>query len=369
MYLGYAAFMLCRNTLISTSATMVADPTLGLDTEGYGRLMAWHSAGAIVGKLVTGIGADIIGGRRMFLLALALTAAANVAMGMASSLFLFGFLNFFGQFFKAGGWPAMAKLIGSWYPKKSHGRVWSIISTSSRVGTIAAVLILGFLLSLVSWRTVFMISAALTGVIVVIGYFTLKERPEAVGLAPIEDEPAVDTPIKKVAHPFDHLTRGKACLAFATSARFWLICLSLAFLCIMMDFLNFIPLFLVQTLGAEPSDASMAGSAFPAGMFLALIATAIFYDRLTKKQLVYVLGGLLGISCLCVLLLWNLGNLPLPAGSGLYVAMAAIFLFGFSISPAYYIPMSVFFHCLWREALGVFDRSYRRLWLFGRPGV
>jgi len=33
---------------------------LGLDKEAYGQLMNWHSAGAIVGKLVSGLGADFI---------------------------------------------------------------------------------------------------------------------------------------------------------------------------------------------------------------------------------------------------------------------------------------------------------------------
>jgi len=33
---------------------------LGLDKEAYGQLMNWHSAGAIVGKLVSGLGADYI---------------------------------------------------------------------------------------------------------------------------------------------------------------------------------------------------------------------------------------------------------------------------------------------------------------------
>ncbi len=86
----------------------------------------------------------------------------------------------------------------------------------------------------------------------------------------------------------------------------------------------------------------MAMSIFPAGMFVALIATSILYDRLSKRQLVLVLGGLLCVSCLCVVLLWNLGNLPLPPQMNVPVAMATIFAFGFTISPAYYVPMSIF---------------------------
>jgi sugar phosphate permease len=31
MYVGYAAFMLCRNTVVAASPVLIEDPTLGLD--------------------------------------------------------------------------------------------------------------------------------------------------------------------------------------------------------------------------------------------------------------------------------------------------------------------------------------------------
>lgn len=146
MFAGYAALMLCRTTLIAASPTMVLDPKLGLDKAKYGRLMSWHSAGAIAGKLALGVGADKLGGRSMFLIAILFTAISTAAFGMTSGFLLFAVLNFFGQFFKSGGWPAMAKIIGDWYSRSKHGRVWSFISTSSRVGTISAGLLIGALL-------------------------------------------------------------------------------------------------------------------------------------------------------------------------------------------------------------------------------
>ncbi len=344
MYLGYAAFMLCRNTLIASSAAMVEDPALGMDTESFGRLMSWHSAGAIMGKLVTGPGADILGGRRMFLIALSLTALANVGFAFGSSFAAFAAFNFFGQFAKAGGWPAMTKLVRDWYPQQRYGQVWSIISTSSRVGTISAGLLLGYLLSLISWRAVFAVSAIVTGGVVVLLYFFLKERPEQVGLLPLadhQDDQTVDAGKVAVApHPLDTLTLPQACWQFARSARFWSICFSLVFLTIMMDFLTFIPIYLSTALSISSSQASMAGSSFPAGMFAALVLTSFVYDGLSKRSLIWTLGGLLAISCLCVLLLWRFDVVPLAGRTP--VAIATLFVLGLTVSPAYYIPMSVF---------------------------
>ncbi|MGI9472942.1 MAG: MFS transporter, partial [Rubripirellula sp.] len=344
MYVGYAAFMLCRNTLIACSAEMTSDPALDMNTEEFGRLMSWHSAGAIMGKLVTGPGADWLGGRRMFLIALALTAVANVGFAFSSSFFLFATFNFLGQFCKAGGWPAMTKIVGAWFPETRYGQVWSIISTSSRVGTIAAGLLFGYLLSLISWRNVFLVSAALTAGVTISLYFFLKESPEDIDLRQaasdeLDDEREADE-TAATPHPFDSLSLRQTCGRFAASGRFWFIGFSLIFLTIVMDFLTFIPIYLSEQLQISPSKASMAGSTFPAGMFAALILTSFLYDRLSKKQLIWALGSLLCLSCLAVTVLWNLSLVPATIRSP--AAIVTIFLLGLTISPAYYVPMSVF---------------------------
>ncbi len=329
---------------------MILDPTIDLDKESYGQLMSLHSAGAIAGKFATGIAADKLGGRRMFLLALALTAAANLGFAFCSSFVLMGALNFFGQFVKSGGWPAMTKIVGAWYPPDRYGRVWSIISTSSRVGTICAGLLLGFLLTFVGWRIVFGVTAVVTFAIVAAAYFLLYDSPEDKNLPPIEHDSneSSDDQEEHKPHPLDAKSLGQACVHFAASPRFWLIGFSLFFLCILMDFINFIPIYLTETIfGPEATEENgslggMASAAFPAGMFAALIATGFLYDRLSKFKLIFTLGGLLVAANACVILLWNVAKLPQEANTKLYIAMAEIFVLGFVISPAYYIPMSIF---------------------------
>ncbi len=77
-------------------------------------------------------------------------------------------------------------------------------------------------------------------------------------------------------------------------------------------------------------------------MFAALVATSFAYDRLSKRQLIMALGGLLVVSIMAVIVLWILPRLPIATSWRLYTAMVVIFIMGFAISPAYYVPMSVF---------------------------
>lgn len=353
MYIGYAALMLCRNTLAACSVGMMQDPSLNIDEASFGHLMAWHSAGAIMGKLVTGPGADLLGGRRMFLLALSLTAIANVGFAFSSTFTLFAAFNFFGQAAKAGGWPAMVQVVRSWFPSTRYGQVWSVIATSSRVGTIAAGLLFGFLLTLLDWRSVFLVSAALTAGILVVLYFTLKERPEDAGLPTLLEHERVsrsdyersndadtDTSPQTVQHALDQTTLWQACGTFAKSGRFWLIGFSIVFLTVCMDFVHFIPAYLASELNFSAASSSAAGTAFPMGMFAALLITSFYYDRLSKLQLIGVIGCQLLFSGAAVLLLWRLD--VVPEAMQAEVAIATIFLLGLAISPAYYVPMSVF---------------------------
>ncbi|MEM8945339.1 MAG: MFS transporter [Planctomycetota bacterium] len=337
MYAGYMALMLCRNTLIAASPAMIEDPTLGFDKETYGQVMSWHSAGAIAGKIVYGLGADRLGGRLMFFLVLSVTALSNVAFGLVSSLTMFKVFHFTGQFGKSGGWPSMAKLICHWYRPNQHGRMWSIISTSSRVGTIFAMLLVGSMIEYTSWRAAFFLTAGIAGMIAIAALLLLRERPQDVGLPPL-DEDATESR----THPLDSLGLAAACVKFVMSARFWLIGASVGCLTVLVDFLTFIPIFLRETLAVSQGGASMASTSFIAGMFVALIATGIAYDRFSKSQLVWVLGAMLLFACGCVLTMLSFPELDLSEAMRKNMAVVTLFAFGFSIAPAYYVPMSIF---------------------------
>ncbi len=337
LYAGYGSFMLCRNTLNAVSVAMIDDPLIAMDKAAYGQIISYNSLGAMAGKIVTGVGADIIGGRLMFLLALGLTAVTTAGFGLVSSFGLLAACNFFGQFFKAGGWPAMAKLIGNWYEPGKHGTVWSLLSTSSRAGTIAAGLVLGYFLKYFHWRTIFFIAAGLTLVVVTVIAFVLRERPEDVDLPPTSAADAACSSEPLPQHRFDHLGTLQALGAFCKSARFWLIGLGLAFLTMMMDIIYLLPVYFGESLGLPAGEAAMAGSAFPAGSFLALLAAGPIYDALSKRGHVFFLGGTLVVAVGCVVGIQNL-----PAGTGHWTVMSLLFLFGVVVSPAYYIPMSVF---------------------------
>ncbi|UPT74807.1 MAG: MFS transporter [Elusimicrobiota bacterium] len=182
MYAGYMGFILCRTAIYVASPAMVGDPALGLTKTAFGAILGWGTAGMVTGKLLSGAVADRLGGRTVFLLALAVTAACAGAFAVAGSFAAFCALNFAMLLCAAAGWPAMSKIIAAWYEPDRYGKVWGVISTSSRLSSVLSTLVLGRLLLLASWPKVFVAAAALTAVVIAAIALFLKRGPADAGL-------------------------------------------------------------------------------------------------------------------------------------------------------------------------------------------
>jgi OPA family sugar phosphate sensor protein UhpC-like MFS transporter len=343
MCLGYGMLMLCRTTVGVAGPAMLLDADLHLNTTIFGAILGWGMAGNLLGKLTNGVLADRLGGRKTFVLALCITATAIGVFGAvsgSSSFFLFYFLTLFA---KSAGWPAMANLIKVWFARQKHGRMWGFISTSSRASSVGATLLLSSLLLIVSWRGLFFVAAAITAVVVAVLLKFLKDNPSEVDVLP-SDSPETGTPFPDPTrrHPADELGTLAALGVFFRSPRFWLISISLMCLAVLFEFQVFLPLYLSESFELSPAEAGIASSVFPLGCLISVFAGGFVYDKISKKALIAALGGVLGLGLPCLTLLWMLPNISVNPRSELVLTIGTIFLFGCSISPAYYLPMSVF---------------------------
>ncbi len=338
MYAGYMGFILCRTAIYVGSPAMVGDPALGLSKTMFGAILGWGTAGMVTGKLLSGAVADRLGGRRVFLGALAIAAAAAGAFAVARSFAAFCALNFAMLLAASAGWPAMSKLIAAWYEPDRYGKVWGVISTSSRLSAVLSSLALGALLARAPWTAVFAAAAGVTLAAVLVISIFLKAGPEDVSLPP----PGKKEGEKAAPHELDGTTLKEALLHFARSGRVWLMCLSLMCTTVLMEVIGFLPLYLNETLGISPAQAATASSVFPAGCFVALLAGGFVYDRVPRSGRAALLGGMLAVSAACLAALLALGSLGLSPGAAFLATCAILFLYGVTVAPSYYLPMSVF---------------------------
>ena len=359
MCLGYGMLMLCRTVMGVAGPAMLADPTLSLDTATFGAILGWGTAGNLTGKLTTGVLADKLGGSRVFVWAVGLAAVATFIFGSLSSNIAFFALYFLTVFAKSAGWPAMANIIRVGFVQAKHGRVWGLIATSSRISSVVTTLLVSSLLFIMSWRGLFYMAGALALVSAFILPRYLKNAWQGFGTTTSNSETSPESVSDWVEdHPLSKLESRAAIGIFIRNPRFWLISLGVSSLAVLFEFQVFIPIYLSQTFSLQPAQAGIASSAFPLGCLVAVFGGGFIYDKLSKKNIVYAMGASLLIAILCLLSLRLLGEVDFGNSLELAFTVILIFVFGFAISPAYYIPMSVLFHRLWRQALwfiGWFD--------------
>ena len=343
MCLGYGMLMLCRTVVSVAGPTMLADPALSLDIASFGAILGWGTAGNLTGKLTTGVLADKLGGSRVFIWAVGIAAVTTFIFGSLTSNIAFFALYFLTVFAKSAGWPAMANIIRVGFVQAKHGRVWGFIATSSRISSVVTTILVSSLLFIMSWRGLFYIAGALALVSVFILPRYLKNSWQGIGVRTANLETSNESLANLVEdHPLSKTESRAAIGVFIRNPRFWLISLGVSSLAVLFEFQVFIPIFLSETFSLQPAQAGLASSAFPLGCLVAVFGGGFVYDKLSKKNIVYAMGTSLAIAVLCLLGLRLLGEVDFGNGLELILTISLIFVFGFAISPAYYIPMSVF---------------------------
>ena len=343
IYGAYAVLNICRTTVVISSPAMLDDPELELNKTMWGAILGWGTAGTLVGKLTTGVMADRFGGRKVFLISIGFCMLATAIFGMVSKVFFFSIAFFIAMLAKSAGWPSMANLIRSWYPKFWRGRIWGILSSSSMSSSLFTSLVMGSLLLVISWRWVIASSLPIAGIFVILLFFYLKQSPTDVGLEAmpsVEGDDNENNP--NATHHLDNASLGKALISFLKSSRFWLICISIMSLTILMAFQSFLPLYLKEMFNLSPGKAGIASSVFPLGSMFSVVIGGFIFDKLTKKQRIFVLGGMMTLATGCIITLLWLPESNIQETSLLSIGLSAIMVFGLMIAPCYLIPMSVF---------------------------
>ncbi len=342
MYVGYLMLMFCRTAFTTISPALVEDPTLFITTTHIGDILGYAALGSLAGKLLTGFFADRFGGRLTLVVALGGVALLTLAMGYSASFGTFAILIFCLQLLRAGGWPALTKLIGQWVPPHRYGRTWGLLSTASRAGVVIASLALGLLLTYTlgdidaatlapenpgGWRTV-PILAGVFGLLVVSGLWWAFPK-----------KPAAATPTTPSPRPLDLLATLRF---FGRADRFWLVCASLMCTTLLMALVSFTGLYLAQSFDVSAGEAATAATVFPFGCLVAVLLAGFVYDRLTRNHRTFFMGASLVGACLCIAgLIWITGA-PYDSNVRFGIALGLILLFGVCVAPAYYLPMSVF---------------------------
>ena len=329
---GYAGYYLCRSNFSVTLPLIIDD----LVARGWDANSAKVSLGALasigvfayaIGKFLSGGLADLIGGRRSFLIgtAGAISFTALFALGGGFPVFTMAWaLN---RLLQSTGWPGAVKLTSRWFSFSSYGAAMGVISLSYLFGDAAARRFMGWLIEHgVGWRGVFFAAAGVMSIIFIVNLLLLKESPREIG----ETEPQAN-PLNLVDEHEGSATGALkfALTAFLRSPAFWIVCfLSLGTTLLRETFNTWTPTYFTEVVGLSKAEAASKSALFPLFGGVSVLLAGLISDKLGRdgRALIILIGLLLSSAGL-----WLLGHARFggsPALPVLLVASVAFTLIG-----------------------------------------
>lgn len=143
-----------------------------------------------------GVAGSVLMNLMVFLCVMVAPSSAFIEKHLLTLLIVFWGIN---GFFQAMGWSPMVKVMAHWFPIEGRGKTMGFLGTCYMLGACVGQLLAIFIVTAYvsrfggDWRMVFAVPAVLFAATGVFFFFSIRNRPEDVGLAPV-DGPAARAP-------------------------------------------------------------------------------------------------------------------------------------------------------------------------------
>jgi sugar phosphate permease len=318
LFAAYASFYLCRANV--DASLPLLSRTFGYDKEQLGRLSSLAIGGYAVGKMSLGPLGDVVGGRRLMLLAVLGSVCASFGFGLSSSLVALTAFAAINRWFQSAGWAGVAHIAVREFEKEEHGTAMGWVSSSYEIGNALTLLLCGWLVRWdLGWRALFVVNPLL---FLVIGVVTTH----VIGRTATRPTPPA------LAGPATREESVAARIAWLLGRRPFWIALGLSFLLtfVRMGFLTWTPTFLVEVVtrhGGSVSGALLKSAVFPAAGVVGALLAGRFSDRFGPGRRAPVIAASLFVVVASVLALAHGGFADTTAILAL-IAVSGLFLLG-----------------------------------------
>lgn len=271
-WLLYAGYYLCRKDVKILQKLQGANSNLG----EVANLLVAFSLAYTLGHIVAGTLADKKGARKTALIGGLISASSTAAMipfHSHGSVFILQMLNGFGQGF---GFPALAKLLSSWFVRRERSMVLAWWSSSYSLGGIVATGLATWcatttLFSFGEWKNSYLLPSLLLTLLSFYFYNTTRDEPKDVGVPSPSDltDPSCDPGWRTV---FKHReVRAIAVMYFFLKMTRYAL-------------LFWLPLYLVQTVHLSDSLAGSTSALFELFGFVGAVLATYVSNRYFQER-------------------------------------------------------------------------------------
>ena len=184
-WLAYVGFYFTRKSFPVAKIGILEDPTIEITKASLGWIDGLFGVAYALGQFIWGMCGDKFGPRKVVLIGMFFSVIVAVAMGMSSTVILFGALFFCQGLCQSTGWAPLTKNVSYWFSRKERGRTYGFWATNYAIGGMLASMFAGYMaLVFLNWRFAFFMPAIVLAVIWLLFLLLQKNRP---GLPSIED--------------------------------------------------------------------------------------------------------------------------------------------------------------------------------------
>jgi OPA family sugar phosphate sensor protein UhpC-like MFS transporter len=190
-WLSYVGFYFCRKPFSAVKAPIAHET--GWSATTLGNIWAAYLITYALGQFVAAAMGSRLGPRRNVLLGMALSVGVTFAMGLTLSIPVMMALVAMNGLAQATGWSGNVGTMAGWFHKRERGRVMGVWSNCFTVGALTSGWVMAWVLGMhekdapAPWRMCFFVGAAVLAAMWGQFYFLQRNKPEDVGLTPIED--------------------------------------------------------------------------------------------------------------------------------------------------------------------------------------
>jgi OPA family sugar phosphate sensor protein UhpC-like MFS transporter len=185
-WLAYAGFYLTRKAFSVAKNELKKPEVLGLTKAQMSGMDGVYSAVYALGQFFWGTLGDRYGTRKVVLLGMMASIVTAAIMGMVNTAFWMGVMFALQGMWQASGWAPLGKNMGEFFSQRERGSVMGFWCTSYALGGFIASLVAGYAAKWYGWRYAFFVPAGVLTVIWILFLLFQRNRPEDVGLPPIE---------------------------------------------------------------------------------------------------------------------------------------------------------------------------------------
>ncbi len=367
-WLIYASFYLTRQSFAVAKVALTSAPGISLNRDDLGLIDSTFLTVYMVGQFVFGPLGDRFGPRLILLMGLSLSVAAAVGSGFSTTLTAFLIFAALQGVAQATGWSNTTKTMSSWFSVGERGRVMGWWCTHYPTGGAIALPFAGWMMDHYSharftalpvppalligpafpfdplaslaptmlysttapfWPGAFWGPAGAVAGVTLLAWMFLRNRPEDVGLPPIEEYHGDPTPSAVVDDAVVNApdSSWQVIGAVLVQPRIWT--LALAYFSIKLVRYAFIfwgPKYVAESIHSDAFASSITAAAMPIGGLVGVIVAGYLSDNLFQARRAPV--AVLSLLAAAVILLAGMSQIYNIWFMAAFFFLVGIFLFG-----------------------------------------